>query len=209
MPHNIVSPIVGLRTDLTPCICHSVRLIVHLLSFIRSMYPAHFHSVLVTYWTTFVTLVPCLMVVLRIFSFSLTLSIFLSMGRWFLPSFFTNAFVRDHVWHPYVIAGKTHWLKTFLDSWEGGNLTSTYYHATLKPSDHSSVSRQSTHCNATLQLSGHWSAGYCILKWDPVVKVRLHDRPTVRRLKCVWPGDSRAAQSTGIGHTLTTLKSPL
>ena len=44
---------------------------------------------------------------------SLTLSIFLSMARWLISSFFTNAFVREHVWHPYVIAGKTHCLKTF------------------------------------------------------------------------------------------------
>ena len=43
----------GLATDLTPFICHSVLLIVHLLSFIRVMCPAHFHLVLVTYWTMF------------------------------------------------------------------------------------------------------------------------------------------------------------
>ena len=41
----------GLRTDLTPFICHSVLLIVHLLSFIRVMCPDHFYFVLVTYWT--------------------------------------------------------------------------------------------------------------------------------------------------------------
>ena len=40
-------------------------------------------------------------------SFSLTLSNFLSIACWLVSSFFTNAFVRDHVWHPYVIAGKT------------------------------------------------------------------------------------------------------
>ena len=54
----------------------------------------------------------CLLMVLRILSLILTLSILLSIGRWLVSSFFTNAFVRDHVWHPYV--GKTHWLKTFL-----------------------------------------------------------------------------------------------
>ena len=54
------------------------------------------------------------MVVLRILSSSMTLSILLSIARWLVSSFFTNAFVRDHVWHPYLIAGKTHWLKTFL-----------------------------------------------------------------------------------------------
>ena len=36
------------------------------------------------------------------------------MAHWFVSSFFTNAFVRDHVWHPYVIAFKKHWLETFL-----------------------------------------------------------------------------------------------
>ena len=36
----------GLPTDLTPSVCHSVLLIVHLLSFIRAMCPAHFHYVL-------------------------------------------------------------------------------------------------------------------------------------------------------------------
>ena len=34
-------------------------------------------------------------------SFSLTLSILLSMARWLVSSFFTNAFVRDHVWYPF------------------------------------------------------------------------------------------------------------
>ena len=104
----------GLPTDLTPFICHSVLLIVHLLSFIRAMCPPHFHFALVTYWTMSVTLVLCLMLVLRILSFSLALGILLSMAGWLVSSFFTNAFVRDHVWHPYAIAGKTHWLKTFL-----------------------------------------------------------------------------------------------
>ena len=89
-------------------------LIVRLLSFIRAKCPAHFDFVLVTYWTMSATLVLCLMVVLIILSFSLTLSILLSIACWLASSFFTNAFVEDHVWHPYVIAGKTHWLKTFL-----------------------------------------------------------------------------------------------
>ena len=37
----------GLPTHRTPSVCHSVLLIVHLLSFIRAMCPAHFHFVLV------------------------------------------------------------------------------------------------------------------------------------------------------------------
>ena len=93
----------GLPADLTHVICHCVLLIVHSYSFIWLMCPAHFHLVFVTYGTTYVTLVLSLMMMLQIQSFSLTLSIFLSMVR-----------VTDHVWHPYVIVGKTHWLKTFL-----------------------------------------------------------------------------------------------
>ena len=47
--------------------------------------------------------------------FSLTFSIFLSVARWFVSSFFTNAFVRGDVWNPYPChSDKTHWLKTFL-----------------------------------------------------------------------------------------------
>ena len=38
-----------LPTDLKPFICHSVLLMVHLLSFIRTMCPAHFHFTLVTF----------------------------------------------------------------------------------------------------------------------------------------------------------------
>ena len=41
----------GLPTDLTSFVCHSMLLIVHLLSFIRAMCPAHFHFVLVDVWT--------------------------------------------------------------------------------------------------------------------------------------------------------------
>ena len=43
--HNVSSPTTFcLPTDLTPVICHFVLLIVHLLSFIRAMCPAHFHG---------------------------------------------------------------------------------------------------------------------------------------------------------------------
>ena len=109
----------GLLTDLTHFICHSVLLIVHLVSFIRMMCPAHFHFALVMFWTMSVTLVLCLKMVLPIPSFSLTLIISVSMVCWLVSSLFTNALARDHVWHPHVIAGKTHWLK---DSWEGACL---------------------------------------------------------------------------------------
>ena len=133
---HLSNDVFGLPADLTPSVCHSVLLIVHLFSFIRAMCPAHFHFVLVTYWTMPVTLVPCLMVVLRILSSSFTLSILLSIARWLVSTFFTNAFVRDHVWHPYVIAGKTHWLKTFLFKLIGRCLSkkiSLYFPKTLHP----------------------------------------------------------------------------
>ena len=43
LPRNVISPTTfGLPTDLTPSVCHSVLLIVHLLSFIRAMCPSPF-----------------------------------------------------------------------------------------------------------------------------------------------------------------------
>ena len=42
----------GLQTDLTPFICHSVLLMVHLLSHIRATCPAHFHLAWVRYSNT-------------------------------------------------------------------------------------------------------------------------------------------------------------
>ena len=44
--------------------------------------------------------------------------------------------MRDYVWHPYVIAGKTHWLKTFLFRLRGRCLSwkiSLYCRKTLNP----------------------------------------------------------------------------
>ena len=81
---------VGLPSDLTPFVCHSVLLIVHLLSFIRAICPAHFHFALIAYWTVSVTLVLYRVMVLQILSFSLTFSIFLSVTHWPVSSFFTN-----------------------------------------------------------------------------------------------------------------------
>ena len=107
----------GIQWTLTPFICHPVLLIVHLLSFILAMCPAHFHFALVTYWTVSVTLVLHLIMVLRTLSFSLTLSIFLSMDCWLVSSFFTNDFVRGHVSHPLLVR-HTGEKSSLLDSWE-------------------------------------------------------------------------------------------
>ena len=126
----------GLLTDLTLFICRSVFLTVHLLSFIRVMCPAYVHSTMSMCWTMSVSLVLCLMMVLRILSFSLTLSIFLSMARWLVSGVFTDTLVRHHVWHPHVHAGKTHWLKTFLFRLMGRCLSrkmSLYFAKTLRP----------------------------------------------------------------------------
>ena len=83
-----------------------------------------------------VTLVLYLMMVLRIPTFSLTLSIFLSMVCWLLSRFIANAFVRDYFWHPYAIVGKTHWLKTFPFRLMGRCMSkkiSQYFPKTLNP----------------------------------------------------------------------------
>ena len=112
--------------------------VVHLLSVIHTICPAHFHFALVRYWTVSVsvTLVLCL-IILQIKSFSLTFtSIFHSMACWLVSSFFTCAFVRDRVWHPYVITGKTYWFKNFLFILMGRCLfrkISLYFPKTLDP----------------------------------------------------------------------------
>ena len=121
-----------------PFIFHSVLLMVHLLSFICAMYPAHCHFTLGMYCTMSIsiTLVLCLTMVLWILSFSLTFSIFLSVAHWLVSSFFPNALLRDHVWHPYVIGGKTHRLKTFLSRLKGRCLFRKiflYFPKTLHP----------------------------------------------------------------------------
>ena len=82
-----------------------------LLSFILAACPAHFHFTLVMYWNLSVTLVLCLMMCCR---FCLLAWHLACSFQWLISSFFTNAFITNHVWHPHVIAGKTHWLKTFL-----------------------------------------------------------------------------------------------
>ena len=87
LPHNVISSTTLWSSDwshsfyLPHCASNSPSIIFHL------MCPAHFHFVLVTYWTMSVTLVLCLMMVLGILSFSLILSIFLSIAHWLVSSF--------------------------------------------------------------------------------------------------------------------------
>ena len=136
LPHNIISPMTlwsfnsSYTFYLPLCASKSPSIIFHSGNF-SSPFPFH-----ISYVLDYVTLVLCLMMVLRILSSSLTLSIFLSIARWLVSSFFTNGFVRDHAWHPYVIAGKTHWLKTFLFRLMGRYLSrkiSLYIPKTLHP----------------------------------------------------------------------------
>ena len=102
-----------LPADLLPIIYHSVPLMVHLLSFIRATCLAYFHFEVVTSSAISDILVFCLMMVFCILSFSFTFSIVLSLANYLDSSFSATTLVRNHVWHPYTIVSKTHWLKTF------------------------------------------------------------------------------------------------
>ena len=86
-----------------------VLLMVHLLSFIWAMCQARFPFRFCDVFSYVCHSVLFLMLVLRVLSSGLTFSIFLSIARRPVLSFFANAFVTDHVWHPYAIGGRTHW----------------------------------------------------------------------------------------------------
>ena len=74
---HLSSDVLVFPTDLTPSVCHSVLLTVHLLSDNLS-FGWCVQPISISYWTMSITLVLCLMVVLQILSPSLTLSILLS-----------------------------------------------------------------------------------------------------------------------------------
>ena len=78
--------------------CDCVLLMVHLLSFILVMQPAHFCFTSETYSTMSVSLVLCFVMVFQILSFNLTFHIYLSVAHWLVLSFYTAGFVRNHVW---------------------------------------------------------------------------------------------------------------
>ena len=82
-------------------------LMVYLFSFIQVICPAHCHAMSRR-------LPICLMMVLRILSFSFIFGISLSIGHLLISDFLSSAFVKDYVLYLYVIAGIRHWLKTFL-----------------------------------------------------------------------------------------------
>ena len=86
------------------------------------MCSTQFPFVLVAYGIMFVTLVVCLMVVLKIMSSFPWLD-----GLFRVFFFFAKAFVRDDVWHLYATAGKTHWLRIFVFRLTGRCLSRKIY----------------------------------------------------------------------------------
>ena len=80
----------GLPTNPMPfVISHYVFVMVHILPFVRAKCQADFLFAFVTYVTTSVTLVLCVMTMFRILSFSLTFSSFLSVARCLVSGLFT------------------------------------------------------------------------------------------------------------------------
>ena len=81
----------GLHTDLIPFICHSVLLMIHLLSFICEMCPAQFHFALATHSAMSVTMSVTMLLILSLnLAISFFFSFFLSAARWLVSRFFTE-----------------------------------------------------------------------------------------------------------------------
>ena len=76
LPHNVISSTTFWSSNWSYTLYLPLCTSNSLLPFIWAMCPAHFHFILVMYWTVCL----CQMMVLQILSFSLTLSIFLSMA---------------------------------------------------------------------------------------------------------------------------------
>ena len=119
VPMNFVSSSLHLSFCLCRCLepnhgLHSVIRLVHLLSDVLARWPAHLH---------FLLLIDCIMSATLVW-FLIHWSVFLShldipsMVRsilcWVVFSFCSIFFVMAQVSEPYIIAGSTHWLKTFL-----------------------------------------------------------------------------------------------
>ena len=91
-----------------------VMCFVLLSSLSRLMCPAQDHFILLVVFITSVTPVFGLTQVFVFLSWYVILSILLSIFVCTASSFFSTCFVSDHVSAPYVIAGSTHELQTFL-----------------------------------------------------------------------------------------------
>ena len=120
LPHTVISPVTFWSSNWSYSLClllytsNSPSIVFH-SGDVSSSFPF-----CIGYVLDYVAVGLCLMVVLWSLSFSLTFSIFLSMARWLVSSFFTNTFMRNHVWHPYVIAVRhTVCRLSFLDWREG------------------------------------------------------------------------------------------
>ena len=92
LPHNVIFPTMFWSSSwsYTLCLPLCASDSPSIIFIFRAMCPAHFHFILVTYWTMSVTLVLCLIMVLGILSISLTLSIFLSMAWYLIARMFSG-----------------------------------------------------------------------------------------------------------------------
>ena len=100
----------GCPLDLFPLLgCHSVQRLVHLLSFILAIWLAHFHFCFSVYSIISIIFVLFLISEHGILFCGFRSNIFLSIALWAVLNMFVICLLRDHVWQPLVIVGKTHW----------------------------------------------------------------------------------------------------
>jgi hypothetical protein len=92
---------------------HSRTRLPQRLSVLRLMWPAHCHFSMLMRCALTVTLVLCQITWFRIRSLRETPGIALSIARWATLSL-TSLAVSVHVSAPYVMTGRTHWLKTLV-----------------------------------------------------------------------------------------------
>ena len=94
--------------------CHSVTLLVHLLSSLRIRWPAHLHLASLIFSMISFTWVCFLISVFLILSLIVMLSILLSIALCAVISFCSSCLVVVHVSAPHVIVGITHWSNILL-----------------------------------------------------------------------------------------------
>jgi hypothetical protein len=93
---------------------HSRTRLPQRLSVRRLIWPAHCHFSMLIRCAMSVTLLLCRITWFRIRSRRETPSIALSIPRWATLNLWTSRAVSFHVSAPYVMTGRTHWLKTFV-----------------------------------------------------------------------------------------------
>ena len=105
----------GLPLYLFPVLgCHSVHLLVHLLSCVLARCPAHFHFNFSTFSTISAVPVCFLISMFVILSCNLIPSILLSIALCVVLSFWIICLVITRVWHRYVMVGMIHLSNIFL-----------------------------------------------------------------------------------------------